>query len=58
MRYGSQPGTGSVVAWGLLALLLGLVGLEFPLLLVIVAVALTVRAVLWARRTEGTHTAG
>jgi membrane protein implicated in regulation of membrane protease activity len=49
MRYGFQPGTGSGVAWGLVALLLGLIGLAFPWLLVTVAVALTVRAVLWAR---------
>ena len=56
MRYGFQPGTGSAVAWGLVALLLGLIGLAFPLLLVIVAVALTARAVLWARRTEGRGT--
>jgi hypothetical protein len=53
MRYGFQPGTGSALAWGLVALLLGLVGLAFPLLLVVVAVALTARAVLWARRGQG-----
>ena len=56
MRYGFQPGTGSAVVWGLVALLLGLIGLAFPLLLVVVAVALTVRAVLWARRPRRTDT--
>jgi hypothetical protein len=58
MRYGFQPGTGSAVAWGLVALLLGLVGLAFPLVLVIVAVALIARAILWARRGHGAETAG
>jgi hypothetical protein len=53
MRYGFQSGTGSAVAWGLVVLLLGLIGLAFPLLFVAVAVALTARAVVWARRTEG-----
>jgi hypothetical protein len=58
MRYGSWPGTGSGVGWGLVALLLGLIGLAFPLLLVLVAVALTVRAVVWARRTDRKGTLG
>jgi hypothetical protein len=58
MRYGFQPGTGSAVAWGFVALLVGLVGLAFPLLLVIVAVALTARAILSARRVHGTDIAG
>jgi membrane protein implicated in regulation of membrane protease activity len=58
MRYGFQCGTGSSVVWGLVALLLGLIGLAFPLLFVVVAVALTARAVLWARRPHGTDTAG
>jgi hypothetical protein len=58
MRYGFWPGTGSGVGWGLVALLLGLIGLAFPLLLVIVALALSVRAVLWARRTDGRGTLG
>jgi len=35
---------------------LGLMGLAFPLLFVAVAVALTARAVLWARRSEGRGT--
>jgi hypothetical protein len=56
MRYGFQSGTGSAVAWGLVVLLLGLIGLAFPLLFVAVAVALTARAVVWARRTEGRGT--
>ena len=58
MRYGFQSGTGSGVAWGLVALLLGLIGLAFPLLLVAVAVALTVRAILWTRRAEGRTPSG
>ena len=53
MRYGFRTGTGPGVAWGLVALLLGLIGLAFPLLLVVVALALTVRAVVWVRRTGG-----
>ena len=57
MRYGFRPGSGSGIAWGLVALLLGLVGLVFPLLLVVVAVALTARAVVWARRSHGTDAA-
>jgi hypothetical protein len=57
MRYGFRPGTGSGIAWGLVALLLGLAGLVFPLLLVVVAVALTARAVVWARRGHGTDAA-
>jgi len=58
MRYGFRPGTGSGVGWGVVALLLGLIGLAFPPLLVIVALALTVRAILWVRRTEGKGTLG
>ncbi|HKN48733.1 MAG TPA: hypothetical protein VJ010_00725 [Actinomycetota bacterium] len=58
MRYGFRPGTGSGVAWGLVALLLGLIGLAFPLLLIIVALALAVRAVVWVRRTDGKGTLG
>jgi hypothetical protein len=58
MRYGFWPGTGSGVGWGLVALLLGLIGLAFPVLLVIVALALTVRAILSVRRTEGKGTLG
>ena len=58
MRYGFRPGTGSGVAWGLVALLLGLIGLAFPLLLIIVALALAVRAVVWVRRTDGKGTMG
>jgi hypothetical protein len=58
MRYGFWPGTGSGVGWGLVALLLGLIGLASPLLLVIVALALTVRAVVWARRTDRKRTLG
>ena len=58
MRYGFRPGPGSGVAWGLVALLLGLIGLAFPLLLVIVALALTLRALLWVRRTDGKDTLG
>jgi hypothetical protein len=52
MRYGFRPGTGSGVGWGLVALLLGLIGLAFPLVFVIVALALIVRAVLWVRRSD------
>ena len=58
MRYGFRPGTGSGVGWGLVALLLGLIGLAFPVLLVIVAVALTVRAVLWVRHTDAKGAVG
>jgi len=53
MRYGIRPGTGSGVAWGLVALLLGLIGLAFPLLLVAVALVLIVRAVVWFHRDGG-----
>ncbi|HEY2667082.1 MAG TPA: hypothetical protein VGK51_09605 [Actinomycetota bacterium] len=52
MRYGFRPGTGSGVGWGLVALLVGLVGLAFPLVLVVVALALTLRAIVWVRRTD------
>jgi len=58
MRYGFRPGTGSGVGWGLVALLLGLIGLAFPLVLVVVALALTVRAVLWVRRADRKGTLG
>ncbi len=58
MRYGFWPGSGSGVGWGVVALLLGLIGLAFPLLLVIFALALTVRAILWVRRTDGKGTVG
>jgi len=58
MRYGFQSGAGSAVAWGLVALLLGLIGLAFPLVLVVVALALTVRAVLWVRRADRKGTLG
>jgi hypothetical protein len=58
VRYGFRPGTGSGVGWGLVALLLGLIGLVFPALLIVVAVALTVRAFLWVRRTDRKGTLG
>jgi hypothetical protein len=58
MRYGFRPGTGSGIGWGLVALLLGLIGLAFPLVLIVVALALTVRAVLWVRRTDRKGTLG
>jgi len=58
VRYGSWIGNGSGLVWGLGALLVGLIGLAVPVLLIVIALALTVRAFLWIHRTGGTGTVG